>query len=180
MSIDPIAELAERWTRLGQAAVRFHDQTQSDEAEARQAAQAEARRHAEATASIRARLHDILARATSDHHAAESTARSSHAERMQSLEAKAKVTVEEILRCAETHEAKVKEAYQHALWMAETVYEASENASRLEHEERRRRSRPTCSNSAPSSRTRLDSPVGIGSDRRPSRRRSPPEPTRPP
>ncbi|NBX24852.1 MAG: cell division protein FtsK [Planctomycetes bacterium] len=137
MPTDPIAELAERWTRLGQAAAHLHAQTLRDQAEARALSESEAARHGQATTAIRARLHDVLAAAAGEHRARETAARAEHAERMKSLEVKAKSTVEEILRRAETDEARVKEAYQHALWMGETVYEASENASRLEHEERR-------------------------------------------
>ena len=137
MSIDPISELAERWTLLGRAAAQLHERTQSQEADSSRAAEAERRRHADAMSAIRAELHDRLSAIASEHRGTESAAKSTHAERLRSLQEKARTTEEEIVRRAENDEAKVKEAYQQALWMAESVHEASENAPRLEFEERR-------------------------------------------
>lgn len=137
MRPDPITDIAQRWSRIAAAAVALAERSARDAADGAAAEKAERDRHTrESSGSESSRLNaGRLAERTRD----EALARAQQAfdEELRRLETKAKTTNDEIERRATSTGRETKDAYQQALWLADSVHESTERGPRLAFEELR-------------------------------------------
>ncbi len=134
---DPISSLAHYWNRLREAASRFHESQSHDSQQGVTARATEVARHDSTLAALKEQFDLAGAEAKTLVDQKRDHALSHYEERVQGLDGKAREAEEEIDRRAEAKERDVKEAYQQALWLADSVFEAGENAPRVQFEERR-------------------------------------------
>jgi hypothetical protein len=131
MHTDPIDAIAERWQSLERAAAALHERTASLAADQVARVAAESARHTTALSEIRAQHDTVVQQAAAMRDAVMFEAQATFDAGRAKLDTKAQQTHEEIDQRAEKREAEAKEAYEHALWLADSVFEASENAPRI-------------------------------------------------
>jgi len=137
MRPDPITDIAQRWSRIAAAAAALAERSRRDTERAEADASAERTRHERETSGIESALVNARRLAERAQDEAIALAQQSLETDRERLEAKARATSDEIERRAASTGRDAKDAYQQALWLAESVHESTERGPRRAFDELR-------------------------------------------
>ncbi|MFM7807371.1 MAG: hypothetical protein ACKPEA_05505, partial [Planctomycetota bacterium] len=135
MALDPITDIAERWAAIADASRKLRERTQTDRAAHETAQGTEQARHVAERAAIDAKRESTERNLRERLERLQAEAAARRQADLSKLEAKVRVTTEEIERRADEAGRDAKEGLQHALWLADSVHESGERRPKAVLEE---------------------------------------------